>query len=232
MTANVSESVSTAPRPLVSEGRAKWLGIPLMTLFAGGMTALAIYEMGRILLRAAVLGVDVYVFLAVMYFWLSRSWKGGVTIKEVFYNFFWFLGLRKLVRSVRKNGISHASGLHIDARTDRTWKVLSAKAAIIIGLILTVVSLTLIPVLVIIHAFHLAVAMIWFGVAVWCLCDAVYYLCGRLWDDGFSGLELFLTIFGGPFAVAVRTVKAVRHRHHLEVESAARRAAEAVRAIS
>lgn len=205
----------TASNVAVSEGKAKWLGIPLVTLFAVGMTALALLETWHILTQIAVLAGDVYVFLGLLYFWFSRSFKDGVTVREAWYNALWFLGLRRLIKSVQTRGIQHASGLHIDAASDGSWRLCrTTKTAVIIGLVLTLASLGILPVLIAIHLFHLAVSAAWFTAAVWGLCDAVYYVFGRLWVQGLSRLEVFLSIFGGPFAVAVRAFKASRLRKH------------------
>jgi hypothetical protein len=219
---NTASSLKRDPDAIWSQRTSFWFGSLIALVIGVGFTALAVHEMRHVLHYALLFGADIYAFMAVMYFWFSKSFKDGVTVREFFRNLFWFWGLGKLVGSAKKQGFRNRTKLHVSDDDHHTpvldWHILpGTKSAVFIGVIVSLLALVAIPLLMIWHLFHMFFSLVWLVVAVWSVCDALYFFGGRVWKGGITKGELFGLVFGGPFAVFTRAARFASNLHKQKI---------------
>lgn len=162
----------------------------LLTLLVG--VPLAFYGLGQVL---DVIGhliwfiIAAYVVALTIQFWVAQSWKNGMTSKEITYTVLWPLDV---IRSIRQ-GLRAAAG-QIPGRNPRDTddigkKVLSQQAALIVGIVATVIAIPLLFVG-ISTALTVIGSLIWLCIIAYLVGMFVQFWVAQSWRDGLTVKEL------------------------------------------
>lgn len=182
-------------KTLIDEKTALYGGIAVSVIVG---LPLAIYSISQLIAtagRLVLFFVAAYVAALVIQFWVSKSYKNGLTIKEIVYAVAWPLDVIRSIRlgmqAMRSNIPGQAPNPHI--ADDKGEKVLSEKVALIAGIALTIAVFPLMLAGVT-TALTVIGSLIWLGVLVYLLGALVQFWVAQSYKDGLTVNEVLLSV--------------------------------------
>ncbi len=164
----------------------------VLTILAGTAALASLGDLIRVAGQLAWVLVAAYVVAIAVQFWVSESWRNGMTVKEIILAIAWPIDV---IRSLRL-GLRAARGkmaMSQKVNDDTGEKVLGETAAKMFGMAVLVLA-TGLGFIGIVTAFSVLGSLIYLAIVVWAVGAIVQFWVAESWRDGLTTGEILLAL--------------------------------------
>jgi hypothetical protein len=202
----VSQTIAPTKPPLISE-RTALIGSIALTLIAAAGIYFSVHHILNIIGHLFRMIFVFWLLGSLSHFWITKAYKDGVTVKELFMIVVFPLGWWKALHA--ESRWRELRGQHIPAETDNTWTIINEGLSRKIGIVLTVVGLIVSTVVTILSVLHILGALIWLGVIAGLAIIVAFVWMNKTWQGGMTWGDLgHLAI--APLSMAVKARRGAR----------------------
>lgn len=198
-----TSSVLLAEKPAIGVGVVVTIIGAVIALFSIGKIFSVIGSLVLLIAALYVLGIFAQ-------FWLAKSWKDGLTVKELTNAVLWPVGAWKTIREGQR-GLGVLSSTHLASSDDTSATLLNQPLAIIVGVVGSVLVVPGMFFFGLRQAADVTFSLIWLVVVAYVLGAIFTFWAGKVYKDGLTTKEL-LAVATGPIGLFVLVASAAKRR--------------------